>query len=182
MDDNSANALRLAHLFAGPPSLVWAVWTRADLIRSWFGSSHGFRAHDIAVDLRPGGIWSLRNVNGPVTEHVSGVYHEVEPHRRLVYSYHFQGTDFFSVISIDLQAEGDGTRLHFLQTGFPDAQARVEHARGWPHAIRVMGEALLAMHGVGSLWPALPDPRHLDGVARDLEAARERLGQETPAK
>lgn len=182
MDDNSANALRLTHFFAGPPALVWAVWTRPELIRSWFGSSHGFRAHDIKVDLRPGGTWSLRNVRGAETEHVGGSYHEVEEHRRLVYSYHFEGTDFFSVISVDLTAEGDGTRLQFLQTGFPDAQARVEHAKGWPHAIRVMGEALLAMHGVGSLWPALPEKRHLDGVAQDLEAARERLSQKDAPK
>jgi hypothetical protein len=101
---------------------------------------------------------------------------------RLVYSYHFAGTEFFSVISVDLAADGDGTRLEFLQTGFPDAQARIEHAKGWPQAIRVMGEALLAMHGIGTLWPKLPEPRHLDGVARDLEAARERLFQENAAK
>lgn len=178
MDDNSANALRLTHRFAGPPALVWAVWTRPELIRSWFGSSHGFRAHDIAVDLRPGGNWSLRNVKGEITEHVSGTYHEVDPSRRLVYSYHFQGTDFFSVISIDLSPDGDGTRLDFLQTGFPDAQARIEHQKGWPQAIRVMGEALLAMHGVGTLWPKLPETTHIDGVARDLEAARARLFEE----
>jgi uncharacterized protein YndB with AHSA1/START domain len=178
MEDNSANALRLTHHFAGPPGLVWAVWTRPELIRSWFGSSHGFRAHDIAVDLRLGGTWSLRNVKGEITEQVSGSYHEVEPTRRLVYSYHFEGTDFFSVISIDLTPDGDGTRLEFLQTGFPDAQARIEHAKGWPQAIRVMGEALLAMHGIGSLWPKLPEKTHIDGVARDLEAARERLVQE----
>jgi uncharacterized protein YndB with AHSA1/START domain len=179
MDDNSANALRLTHRFVGPPALVWAVWTRPELIRSWFGSSHGFRAHDIAVDLRPGGTWSLRNVNGAITEHVSDTYHEVEPTSRLVYSYHFEGTDFFSTISVDLTPEGDGTRLHFLQTGFPDAQARIEHARGWPYALRVMSDALLAIHGIGTLWPKLPEKTHLDGVARDLEAARARLETET---
>lgn len=178
MDDNSANALRLTHRFAGPPALVWAVWTRPELIRSWFGSSHGFRADDIAVDLRPGGNWSLRNVKGEITEHVSGTYHDVEPTRRLVYSYHFEGTEFFSVISVDLTPDGDGTRLDFLQTGFPDAQARIEHEKGWPQAIRVMGEALLAMHGVGTLWPKLPEKTHLDGAARDLEAARQRLFEE----
>lgn len=179
MDDNSANALRLTHRFAGPPALVWTVWTRPELIRSWFGSSHGFRAHDITVDLRPGGNWSLRNVNGPVTEHVSGTYHEVKPTQRLVYSYHFEGTDFFSVISIDLTPDAEGTRLHFLQTGFPDAQSRSEHALGWPHALKVMSDALLALHGVGTLWPELPEKTHLDGVARDLEAARQRLTEET---
>lgn len=175
MDDNNENALRLTHYFAGPPGLVWSIWTRPELIRSWFGSSHGFRAHDISVDLRPGGNWSLRNVNGQITEHVTGTYHEVEPFRRLCYSYHFEGTEFRSIISTDFLAEEQGTRLHFLQTGFPDTQARIEHARGWPHALQVMGEALLAMHGIGTLWPKLPEKTHLDGVARDLEAARARL-------
>jgi len=177
MDDTSANALRLTHDFAAPPALVWAVWTQPALIRSWFGASHGFRAHDIAVDLRPGGSWSLRNVNGPVTEHVGGTYHEVIAHQRLCYSYHFAGTAFHSTISVNFDATGPGTRIGFLQTGFPDATARVEHARGWTHAIKVMGDALLAWHGVGSLWPALPEPRHLDGVAADLETARARLAE-----
>ncbi len=175
MDDNSANALRLTHRFAGPPALVWAVWTRPELIRSWFGSSHGFRAHDIAVDLSPGGRWSLRKVKGAVTERVGGTYHEVEPKQRLAYSYHFEGTEFFSTISINLTPDGDGTRLHFLQTGFPGAPARIEHERGWPQAIRVMGEALLAMHGIGSLWPTIPEKRQIDDVAQNLEAARARL-------
>jgi uncharacterized protein YndB with AHSA1/START domain len=179
MDDNSANALRLSHHFVGPPALVWAVWTQPDFIRAWFGSSHGFRAHDIAVDLRPGGNWSLRNVRDGITELVSGTYHEVEPTCRLVYSYQFEGTAFFSTISLDFAPEGNGTRLNFLQTGFPDAQARIEHARGWPHALKVMSDALLAGHGVGTLWPELPEKAHLDGVARDLEAARVRLAQET---
>lgn len=178
MEDNSANALRLRRSFAGPPGLVWAIWTRPELIATWFGASFGFRAHDVAVDLRPGGNWSLRNVNGPVTEHVCGTYHEVEPASRLVYSYHFRGTDFFSVISVELTPEGDGTRVDFLQTGFPDDRARSDHARGWPNALKVMGEALLAMHGVGTIWPKLPEQTHLDGVARDLQAARARLFEE----
>jgi uncharacterized protein YndB with AHSA1/START domain len=175
MDDNSANALRLTHRFAGAPALVWAIWTRPELIRSWFGSSHGFRAQDIAVDLRPGGNWSLLNIKGGITERVSGTYHEVVPDRRLCYSYHFQGTDFFSIVSADLAPDGDGTRLDFLQTGFPDDDSRIGHAIGWPHALKIMADALLAMHGIGTLWPKLPDKTHIDGVARDLEAARQRL-------
>ena len=42
-----------------------------------------------------------------------------------------------------------------------------------------MGDALLAIHGVGTLWPDRPKKSHIDGVARDLEAARARLFEET---
>ena len=178
MDDNSENLLRLDRSFAGPPGLVWAIWTRPELIRSWFAATLGFRAQDIAVDLRPGGRWSLTNVGNGTTEHVSGTYHEVEPERRLCYSYHFEGTEFFSVISVDPVAEGQGTRIDFLQTGFPGRQAWLDHNRGWPPALEVMGQALLAWAGVGTVWPGLPDKRQIDGVAADLEAARARLSRE----
>lgn len=108
----------------------------------------------------------------------TGTYHEVEPVRRLVCSCHFRDTGSFPVIAVDLTPDRDGTRLEFPQTGVPDARARIEPARGWPHALRVMSDALLAKHGVGTPWPRLPGKTHLDGDARDLEAARERLFRE----
>ena len=184
MDINDTNALQLTHRFAAPPPVVFAIWTTPALIRSWFGSSHGFRATDIRVDLRPGGNWSLTNVKGGIVELVSGTYHEVVADRRVCYSYHFEGTDFFSVISVDFAPDGDGTRIAFLQTGFPDATARVEHARGWPHALKVMGDAVLAFAGAGTVWP-LPmgmttDRKPVDRLAEDLEAARQRHFADTP--
>jgi hypothetical protein len=37
-----------------------------------------------------------------------------------------------------------------------------------------MSNALLAWHGVGTVWRGVPDQRQIDGVAADLEAARAR--------
>jgi hypothetical protein len=63
--------------------------------------------------------------------------------------------------------------MRFCQTGFPDAESFHEHGRGWPVAFRLFEEALLAAHGIGASLPALRQ-KTLDGVARDLEAARAR--------
>ena len=180
MDDNDANALRLTHLFTGPPALVWAVWTRPELIRSWFGSSHGFRAHDIAVDLRPGGNWSLRNVNGAITEHVSGTCHEVIPDQRLTFSSHFNEFDVHSVISVRFAPEGQGTRMRFLQTGLPDEETWRGHQSGWLSSFAILEDLLLRLHGIGTVYPTLPPAKH-SAVAQDLAEARRRHDQATAA-
>jgi uncharacterized protein YndB with AHSA1/START domain len=44
-------------------------------------------------------------------EAIGGVYHKVEPNRRLCYSYHFQDTEFFSVISVDFAEVDDGEAI-----------------------------------------------------------------------
>lgn len=173
--DNPANVLRFDRHFAGPPSRVFAIWTRPELIAVWFGSSHGFRAQDVAVDLRPGGRWSLRNIKGAAVEHVGGTYHEVIPDQRLLYSYHFEGTDFWSNVSVDLAPDGAGTRMQFLQTGFPDRTAFEEHGKGWGFGLQLMIDGLLLAMRAERSWPATG---RLDGVAEDLNAARRRLSPE----
>jgi uncharacterized protein YndB with AHSA1/START domain len=172
--------LRLEHMFAAPPALVFSIFTTPALISAWFASSHGFRAHDVKVDLRPGGVWRLRNVKGDIAEHVWGTFHEVIRDDRLCYSYHFEGTDFFSIVSLRFEPRGTSTALHFCQTGFPDDQAFIEHSRGWPLVLRIIEDAVLAAHGVGTVWQG-SGAQTLDGVARDLEAARLRLEEERNA-
>lgn len=178
--DHPTNVLRLERLFSAKPSVVFDIWTKPELIAVWEASSHGFRAKDVKVDLRPGGTWSLRNVKDAVTEHVTGTYHEVVPESRLCYSYRYKGTDFFSVVSIDLQPKDQSTLLRFCQTGFPDEGSFIEHGKGWSFVFRMMEDALLASHGVGTVWQG-PGKKQVDGIARDLEEARRRFEEERDA-
>jgi uncharacterized protein YndB with AHSA1/START domain len=179
--DHPSNVLRLERIFSATPGMVFDIWTKPELITVWEASSHGFRAQDVQVDLRPGGTWSLRNVKGPVTEHVVGTYHEVVPERRLCYSYRYLGTDFFSVVSIDLQQQDQSTLLRFCQTGFPDENSFVEHGKGWAAVFKMFENALLASHGVGTVWEG-PGEKRMDGLARELEEARRRFEEEQRTK
>ena len=171
--DRRANVLHLERRFSGTPELVWRVWTDPDCVAVWFSSSHGFRATVLELDLRPGGRWRLENRKGDAIEHPWGVYHDVSPGRRLVFSYLFAGTDFHSTVSVDFVTDGAGTRIDLVQTGFPDADAEREHGKGWPIVLKIMEDALLAASGVGSWLPPLP-PGRASGVAADLEEARRR--------
>lgn len=84
-------------------------------------------------------------------------------------------------MSVDFSPDGDGTRVDLVQTGFPDAEAEREHGKGWPVALRIMEDALLAASGIGSVAPSLPK-RPASGVVADLEEARRRWENERDGK
>jgi uncharacterized protein YndB with AHSA1/START domain len=73
----------------------------------------------------------------PETVVASGEYVELDPPRRLVFTWGWEGNEAVapgsSTVSFELVAEGDGTRLHFVHSGLPTDEARASHGHGWDH-------------------------------------------------
>ncbi|SCL50609.1 Uncharacterized conserved protein YndB, AHSA1/START domain [Micromonospora citrea] len=74
----------LSRMFDGPAPLVFAAFTRPELLVRWYGA-RGWRLVECEVDLRVGGRWRFVSA-GPGGERMgqSGVYQQVEPARRLI--------------------------------------------------------------------------------------------------
>jgi uncharacterized protein YndB with AHSA1/START domain len=78
-------------IFDAPPQLVFEAWTRPEHVSRWYG----FRDSTLSecrIDLRPGGEWRfvIRMPDG--TDHgFGGVYREVVPPERLVYTFRYDG-------------------------------------------------------------------------------------------
>ena len=104
---------------------------------------------------------------------IHGTYHDIIPDQRLTFSSHFPEFDVHSIISVRFAPENSGTRMTFLQTGFPDAHQQAGHRGGWLSSFAILEDLLLRMHGIGSVYPSLP-PAQVSGVARDLAEARRR--------
>jgi len=88
------------------------------------------------IDLRVGGCYRIvfRGASGDMNE-VSGVYQEVVPHSRLVFTWAFKSTpERVSRVSIDLKPRGGSTEMRFLHDRFHDEEARVNHENGWQRA------------------------------------------------
>ena len=86
------------------------------------------------VDLRVGGRFRLVFGGPQGDEHeAAGVYREVVPHSRLVFSWHWPRTtpERVSQVTILLRAEGGGTDMEFRHEQFFDQAARDGHRRGW---------------------------------------------------
>lgn len=124
--------LALQRNYRATPEKIWRAWTDPQALSLWFGSGPGsVTAADI--DLRVGGRYRIAfNGADGETHEVSGVYQEVEPHRRLVFSWAWKSTpERVSRVSIDLESLPDGTEMRFVHDRFFDDTARINHERGW---------------------------------------------------
>lgn len=76
----------LTRAFDAPPRLVFAAWTKPELLTRWFGAN-GWHLVVCEVDLRVGGAWRFVS-RGPGGEQMGqgGVYRVVAPPERLVYT------------------------------------------------------------------------------------------------
>jgi uncharacterized protein YndB with AHSA1/START domain len=97
------------------------------------------------LDLRIGGRYRIHTRMPDGEEHaVGGVYREIEPPHRLVFTWAWQSTpDRESLVTLAFTAEGGGTRLSLQHDGFFDEGARDRHAGGWQRALEAF-DALFA--------------------------------------
>lgn len=81
-------SLTLVRRLKATPSSVYAAWTDPKAIAQWFGPHH---THVVSAetDVRVGGKFRvvMRETESGELHDVSGVYREVEPERKLVFSW-----------------------------------------------------------------------------------------------
>lgn len=129
--------LRLARRYPAAPEKVWRAWTDPQALSAWFGPGEPDSVTLAELDVRPGGNYRIRFHTPDGEEHeVSGRYEEVDPHRRLVFSWAWRSTpERVSRVTVVLRAAGGGTEMDFLHERFFDRDARERHAHGWTLAL-----------------------------------------------
>ncbi len=126
-------SLTLTRRFNAPPEKVYAAWADPQRLVQWFGPGaveEGSVKADI--DLRVGGRYRISfRANGNYNE-VSGVYREVVPNQKLVFSWAWHSTpERESLVTISIRPDGSGSLLVFHHAQFVDENARDNHQRGW---------------------------------------------------
>lgn len=129
--------LRMVHTFDATPERVFAAWTDPAQFIEWFGP-HGMTNTDCELDLRVGGAWRLRGEGLGTRRAVSGKYLEVDPPRRLVFTWAWHETADFSAsrehettVAIDFKEVGGRTELTLTQGLFRDRTGTDNHRWGW---------------------------------------------------
>jgi uncharacterized protein YndB with AHSA1/START domain len=108
----------------------------------WWGITGHASAPIAEADLKVGGRFRVQFWT-PDGEHhsVSGVYREVVPDRKLVFSWAWQSTpERESQVTVDLKPDGDGTVLTLTHEQFFDQKACDDHRAGWLRALDKMEE------------------------------------------
>ena len=85
------------------------------------------------MDVRSGGSYQMNFQTEDGENHqVGGVYREVVPDSRLVFTWAWHSTpERESLVTVTVAKDGEGSILTLLHEQFFDQQARDGHSRGW---------------------------------------------------
>jgi uncharacterized protein YndB with AHSA1/START domain len=137
-------SLTLIRRIKAPPARVYAAWTRPEHLAQWFGPDAG-PVLSAELDPRVGGRFRVvfQTLDGQ-THECRGTYREVQPDRRLVFTWHWVTMpEHESLVTVELRSIPEGTELNFTHAQLPDEAARDSHRHGWNGAFDKL-EALFA--------------------------------------
>ena len=106
-------SLTLKRRLNAPPEKVYAAWTDPEKILKWFGPDSGPVEH-AEFDVRVGGRYAVtfRTEDGE-QHHVSGVYREVVPNQKLVFTWAWRSTpERESLVTVLIKPDGDRLAAH----------------------------------------------------------------------
>ena len=128
------------------PDRVYAAWTEPEKIARWFGPAVVDQDTVKAkMDVREGGSFrvSFKTDDGEYHE-ISGVYREVVPDEKLVFSWAWHSTpERESLVTVTIKAEGSHTLLTLLHEQLFDEATKTGHTRGWTGSLDKL-EAMFA--------------------------------------
>ena len=133
--------LTLKRLIDAPVEVVYAAWTRPEMLSRWLAPSNVTVVRAVA-EPEVGGTF-LVEMQGADGRRwlVRGLYREVVPHRRLVHTWRWEGSAVETLVTVTFEPEAaDRTRLTLTHSRFALPEARDEHVQGWTGCLAKLEE------------------------------------------
>ena len=98
-----------SRIMDAPPELVFKAYTDPELIPEWWGPRRYTTTVD-KMDVRPGGAWRFIHRAADGGQHAfNGVYREVLPPKRLVFTFNYEGAPGHEVVeTVTFEGVEDG--------------------------------------------------------------------------
>jgi len=125
--------LRMTRTFGAPAGAVFDAWTSPEVLRRWFHAERNWETSEAEVDLRVGGSVRvvMRDPHKDVVYGGGGYYTEIDPPRRLAFTWIWDDRPTRTLIELDFE-EADGvTTVHFTHSDLWDEEALRSHEDGW---------------------------------------------------
>ena len=130
----STRELHITRSFAAPRALVFKAWTQPEHMVRWWGCSDKVDVR-ITNDLRVGGAFKAEmNLADGSLHVISGTYREIDAPDRLSFTWTWKNGDAKgsdSLVTIDFEDEGSGTRMIFRHELFETVEECLSHGEGW---------------------------------------------------
>ena len=130
------------------PAEVFAAWSSAEAKWRWFAGPEDWEVEPFELDFRVGGRErSLGGPKGGPVNTYNAVYWEIVENERIVYTYEMLmdgRRTSVTLATVELRAEGDGTRLVLREDGafFDELTDPALREDGWGSLLDSLGRAL----------------------------------------
>lgn len=141
----------ITRTYNAPIDMVWRAWTEEAELAEWL-KPFGVSTDSISFDVRVGGkyTYTMTEESTGKTFPTGGTYLEVEPTRRLVFTWGLPDDPVAQapVITItfepqsDGDGDGDGTTMVFHLSGYPGRPGDGNVHDGWDEALTNLGRHL----------------------------------------
>jgi uncharacterized protein YndB with AHSA1/START domain len=127
--------IEVRRVVRAPRELLFRAWTDADELMRWWGPM-GMEPAGATVDLRVGGGYRISmRAPGGEPSHAFGTFREVEPPRRLVYTWGWEGGEFDgladTLVTVEFHPRGAEATEIVLTHERLEPGAVEPHRSGW---------------------------------------------------
>ena len=125
--------LEVRRTIRAPRQRVFDAWTKTEELKAWHAPGP-LTVSFAEIDLRPGGAYRIHMREPDGKEHrVSGVYREVDPPRKVSYTWGWDGDHPVkdSLVTLEFHERGAATEVVLRHEGIVDDKERANHEHGW---------------------------------------------------
>jgi len=128
-------SLEIKRLIRAPRDQVYAAWTDPAQLKEWFGPE-SVQTRNLIADVRVGGEfrWDLTDQEGKEVT-ISGEYREVEPGKKIVFTWRLEGDEDWknhsSTVTVEFFDREGGTEIRLTHEKLPNEASRDDHTQGW---------------------------------------------------
>ncbi len=129
-----AERLVVKRTFKAAVERVYAAWTDAEQMKRWFAPGT-MTVPGAEADVREGGRYRVQMSEGGSDcefHTTGGVYREVIPNERLVFTWQWEGSELETVVTLEFKSlSANETELTLIHEGFDNEDTRDKHGQGW---------------------------------------------------
>lgn len=143
MNTEATSAARITREFDTDAASVWRAWTDVAIVSQWFGSDPAGTVFDAALDVRPGGAYSITFRDSSGLEHTArGQYRVVRPSQELSFTWTWKSEpDHETLVTILLDEHEGRARMRFEHSQLWAGSSH-GYAEGWRSTFDKMERAI----------------------------------------
>lgn len=142
----SPSSLVVSRTYPASVERVFKAWTDANQLGQWFAPNDDYTTK-ANVDLRVGHEYRIAITHkGGNVHNVVGTYRLIEPPRKLIYTWRWEGAPADTLVTVDFLPEGDTTKVTITHEQFLSTEDRDRHNEGWKGCVERLDRKLASLN------------------------------------